>query len=263
MARVLVTNDDGVLAPGLLALAQAVSRLGHDLLVVAPLDDRSGCGAAIGPVHLADRVAYEAVPLAGLDGIPTYGLDGPPGLCVLTACLGAFGAAPDLVVSGINPGTNTGHAVIHSGTVGAALTANVLGLPGVAVSLDVGEPMQWDTAAAFGAAAARWSLEWNIPTTLNVNAPDLALHDVLGVRPARLAAFGTVRAAFEARDGHLQLELRSADIRLDDDTDVAYVRRGYVAVTELVGAVPAGGSGTAVAADRLAATLARDLATAS
>jgi len=263
MARILVTNDDGVLAPGLLPMAQAVARLGHDLLVVAPVEDRSGSGAAIGPVHLADRVAYEAVPLAGLDGVPTYGLDGPPGLCVLTACLGAFGAGPDLVVSGVNPGANTGHAVIHSGTVGAALTANVLGLPGVAVSLDIGEPMQWETAAHFGAAAARWSLEWNIPTTLNVNVPDLALHDVLGVRPARLAAFGTVRAAFEAREGHLQLELRSADVRLDDETDVAFVRRGYVSVTEIVGAVPAGGQGSATAADWLASTLTQHLATAS
>jgi 5'-nucleotidase len=263
MARILVTNDDGVNAPGIAALAHAVVALRHDVLVVAPLEDRSGSGGAIGPIHLADRIDFQPAEIAGIETVPTFGIDGPPGLCVLTACIGAFGPVPDLVVSGINAGTNTGHAVLHSGTVGAGLAANVFGLPAVAVSLDVGEPMKWETAAAFGARAALWALDWAIPTTLNVNVPDLVWHDVLGVQAARLAPFGTVRAAFEAREDHLQIEFRDTDRRLDDDTDIALVRRGYVAVTELLGVVPAHGRGTAAAAATLNRTVGRDLATAS
>ena len=77
------------------------------------------------------------VELPGLAGVPAYALDGAPGLCVLAARLGGFGDPPDVVMSGINPGCNTGRAVLHSGTVGAALTAANFGVRGLAVSIDV------------------------------------------------------------------------------------------------------------------------------
>jgi 5'-nucleotidase len=135
--KVLVTNDDGVASPGLHALARALVDNGFDVIVVAPDREMSGSAAAIGQVHIEAGIDAERVDLPRLDGVPAYAVAGPPGLCVLTARLGGFGDPPDLVVSGINPGCNTGRAVLHSGTVGAALTAANFGCRGLAVSIDV------------------------------------------------------------------------------------------------------------------------------
>jgi 5'-nucleotidase len=135
--KVLVTNDDGIKSPGLHALAQALVATGRDVVVVAPDRDMSGSGAAIGHIHIDEAIGAEKVELPGLAGVPAYAIDGPPGLCVLTARLGGFGTPPDLVVSGINAGCNTGRAILHSGTVGGALTAANFGGRGLAVSIDV------------------------------------------------------------------------------------------------------------------------------
>ncbi|HZA75067.1 MAG TPA: 5'/3'-nucleotidase SurE [Acidimicrobiales bacterium] len=135
--KVLVTNDDGVASPGLHALARALVDDGHDVIVVAPDREMSGSAAAIGQVHVESGIDAKRIDLPRLDGVPAYAVAGPPGLCVLTARLGGFGDPPDLIVSGINPGCNTGRAVLHSGTVGAALTAANFGCRGLAVSIDV------------------------------------------------------------------------------------------------------------------------------
>jgi 5'-nucleotidase len=135
--KVLVTNDDGIDAPGLHALVRALVAGGRDVVVVAPTRDMSGSGAAIGQVHLDQHIDARRVELPDLPDVPAYALDGAPGLCVLAARLGGFGDPPDVVVSGINPGCNTGRAVLHSGTVGAALTAANFGVRGLAVSIDV------------------------------------------------------------------------------------------------------------------------------
>ena len=135
--KVLVTNDDGVESAGLHALVRALVDDGRDVVVVAPDRDMSGSGAAIGQVHFDQHIDARPVELPGLPGVTAYAVDGPPGLCVLTARIGGFGDPPDIVVSGINPGCNTGRAVLHSGTVGAALTAANFGGRGLAVSIDV------------------------------------------------------------------------------------------------------------------------------
>ena len=106
--RVLVTNDDGITAPGLAALAAAVDAVGHDVVVAAPSRDHSGASAAIGPLGGADGVEVSPVELEGLPGVPAYAVDAPPALAVMIARLGAFGDSPSVVVSGINPGPNTG-----------------------------------------------------------------------------------------------------------------------------------------------------------
>ena len=145
--RALVTNDDGLHAPGLLALATALDAAGHEVLAVAPHGDRSGSGAAIGNLVDGSYVRYREMPLAGLDRVHSIELDGPPALCVFAACLGAFGDPPELVASGLNPGLNTGRLTLHSGTVGAALTAANLGLSAVATSIAGREHSieHWDT----------------------------------------------------------------------------------------------------------------------
>ena len=236
--RVLVTNDDGIDAPGLHALARAMVKDGHDVLVVAPLDDMSGAGAGIGPVDLSRGVVVERDDLPDLEGVAGFAVDGPPALAVISARFGAFGPPPDVVVSGINPGLNTGRAVLHSGTVGAAVTAANFGCPGIAVSVAAGDPWQFETAAAFAAAAVGWVARSGAgpDTVLNMNVPNLAVEEVRGVRPAALAPFGTVRASLgDHVGGRRQLVLRDFTQPAGEDADSTVVRAGFVAVTSLVG----------------------------
>jgi len=242
--KVLVTNDDGVSSPGLHALARALVDDGRDVVVAAPDRDMSGMGAAIGGIHLDEHIDARPVELPGLAGVPAYAVDGPPGLCVLAARLGGFGEPPDLVVSGINPGANTGRAVLHSGTVGAALTAANFGGRGLAVSLDVparldpGVPRHWDTAAAVAAAAVDWLAAARAGVVVNLNVPDRPPEGLAGARWATLAPFGTVRSAVvETAEGGggLQMELRPSDVELPPDCDTALVKAGYVAVSPIGG----------------------------
>jgi 5'-nucleotidase len=247
--RVLVTNDDGVTAPGLAPLARMVVAAGHDAVVAAPREDMSGSSAAIGRMHVDETIEVEPVELDGLDGVPCFGVEGPPALAVMTARLGGFGDPPELVVSGINPGPNTGRSVLHSGTVGAALTGANFGISGLAVSLAVGDPNRWDTAAALAEEALAWLVHQPAKTVVNLNVPDRALDEVRGVRPARLAPFGTVRAALvESQGGGLQVELAEHGMELPADTDTALVRAGYASVTSLVGVRAVDGGEVAAAA---------------
>ena len=136
--RILITNDDGVFAPGIEALARGLTaRFGgmHELVVVAPLVDHSGAGAAVGAVYERESIPFESVQIPGLENLPIYGVDGPPALAVILACIEGFGPRPDMIVSGVNNGMNAGRSALHSGTVGAALTAAQFGLRGVAVSI--------------------------------------------------------------------------------------------------------------------------------
>lgn len=222
-------------------MARAVAGAGYDTVVVAPKDEYSGSGAAIGPVQVGQTLEYDTIEVPGLEDVPVYGLDGPPALCVVLARIGGFGTPPDVVVSGINPGNNTGRSLLHSGTVGAAMTAASFGASGLAVSIgspDQGAPDEphWLTAATVGVIALEWLLTQSKRTVLNVNVPNLALEEVRGVRLARLAPFGTVRTALvEAGEGRLQIELRATEEQLAPDTDTALVLAGYVAVTPVVG----------------------------
>jgi 5'-nucleotidase len=242
--KVLVTNDDGVSSPGLHALVRALVADGRDVVVAAPDRDMSGSGAAIGQIHVDEHVDARPVELPDLAGVPAYAVDGPPGLCVLAARLGGFGDPPDMVLSGINPGCNTGRAVLHSGTVGAALTAANFGGRGLAVSLDVparleaGASRHWDTAAAVAAAAVDWLGEAGDGVVLNLNVPDRPPERLAGARAATLAPFGTVRSAVvETAEGggRLQMELRPTTVELPPDCDTALVKAGYVAVSAIGG----------------------------
>ena len=140
-------------------------------------------------------------------------------------------------MSGINAGLNTGRAILHSGTVGAALTAQNFGAKGLAVSVQAETPWRWDTAATIALEVLDLLVEAPPRSVLNLNVPALARADVLGVRWARLAAFGAVRAAIgEAQtDGRLQIELRATNDPLPPDTDTALCESGYATLTTLVG----------------------------
>jgi 5'-nucleotidase len=241
--RVLVTNDDGVESPGIMALAGVLHDAGHDVIVVAPTSERSGSSAAIGPLHRNTSIPVVEHSWETPSGVAVLAIDAPPATAVYAACLGGFGPVPDLVASGVNPGANTGHLVLHSGTVGAALTAAGLGVPGLAVS--VRSPAGWDTsesdeyqfetAARFALAAVPWvATPSTPPRVLNLNAPNRPFDEVLGVREATLAPYGTVWAASADHEGgELLLDFKGNDTVPDPDTDLAALTDGYCSVTPL------------------------------
>ena len=236
--RLLVTNDDGVPAPGLIAVARHLRDVGHDVLVVGPTDDCSGSSAAVGPIRMDEGVPVVPMRLPGLDGIPAWAIDAPPALCVMAAVLGGFGPAPELVVSGVNRGPNTGASVLHSGTVGAALAGANFGVSGVAVSLAWGEPTFLETAVAVAASTLGWLSGEPAGTVLNVNVPNRALEACAGVCWAPLARFGTVRAALRGGESDapvLEIQGDGEPAAGDDSSDTAMLAAGYVTVTSVVG----------------------------
>ncbi len=233
--RVLVTNDDGIDAPGLHALVVALDKAGYELVVVAPDRNHSGYAAAIGDLGAgAAALEITPVPIPGAEHVDAWGLVGPPALCTMAARLGGFGPPPDLVVAGVNPGNNTGRAVLHSGTVGAVLTGANLGVSGVAVSVAEAPSPHFAAAAEVAVAALGWVANAPARTILNVNAPDRPLDEVRGVRWAELAPFGTVRATLDpVGDDRLEFALVETAVELPPDSDTALVNAGYVAVTTL------------------------------
>jgi 5'-nucleotidase len=233
--RALITNDDGIDAPGLWHLARAVRSTGIDVVIAAPWRDMSGQSAAIGGVHVDRSVEVEERVLPGLEDVPAFAVDGTPALCVIASGVGAFGQPHDVVVSGINPGPNTGGAVLHSGTVGAALTSANFGASGLAVSTSPGDPMHWETPATLAVPVLEWLLGQPPRTVVNLNTPNLPLDEVVGVEWGELAPFGSVRAALaEVRDGRLQLEFVG---QRDDpeDSDAGLIVQGYASLTLLTG----------------------------
>ena len=202
--RVLVTNDDGVHAPGLAALTAALARWAdeqpagerREVVVVAPLANHSGASAAVGTVYERQALSYRRVRVPGAERTPAYGVDATPALAVLVGALGGFGPPPDVVVSGINLGVNVGRSVLHSGTIGAALTAAQIGLRGLAVSMRSGRPPEhWETAAAMAVEVLPVLCTAAPRTVLNLNVPSLPLSELRGVRRARISTSGIVRAA--------------------------------------------------------------------
>ena len=171
MAHIFLTNDDGVQAPGLLALAQALRSLGT-IEVVAPAVNQSAIGHK---KTLFQDIPVEEVSLA--DGTPALAVGASPADCIAIAALGVTSWPPDLVVAGINRGPNMSQDITYSGTVTAALESVIHGVPAVAVSLDnhqADDVEQYRTAAAIAVRVAARTLEKGLPlqTILNLNVPD-------------------------------------------------------------------------------------------
>lgn len=234
--RIVVTNDDGIDGPGLHALARVLKTCGHDVVIVAPAQDCSGFGAALGPLHVTGQVAFEAREVEALLGIDAYAVDGPPGLCAFSVVLGGFGAKPDLVVSGINAGANMGRAVLFSGTVGAALAANQFGVPAMAVSLGSrpdSEEHYWDTAAACAASLVHQAHDLGTTGVLNINVPNSRPYAIKGLKATRLAVGGVVQARMdEVAPGTLEVNYGSGGAaNLVEGTDVEALLSGWVSVS--------------------------------
>jgi 5'-nucleotidase len=183
---------------------------------------------------LADdgRLLMRDTRLPNLPGVTAYAVEASPAFIVMTGARGAFGFIPDLVLSGVNHGPNTGHAVLHSGTVGAALTAYTQGIRAMAVSLASGTPTQWDTAAHSAGSALRWYLDTDVRDVLNVNVPDVPLDRWQGTRPAALAALGAVQAQIgKAGEGYVQVTLDEVTDHGEPGTDAHLIMSGYSTMT--------------------------------
>lgn len=183
--HILVTNDDGVLAPGLFALAQAMRQLG-DVSILAPDRNWSG-GGHVKTIDRPLRVREALLP----DGSVALASDGAPSDCVALALLGFFAQKIDLVVSGINPMPNLGHDVTYSGTVTAAMEAVIWGVPAIAFSLDTQEnhlgSLDYSPAARQARRIVQTVLAHRLPAgiLLNVNIPYLPEEQIKGIRITR------------------------------------------------------------------------------
>ncbi|MDQ3495543.1 MAG: 5'/3'-nucleotidase SurE [Pseudomonadota bacterium] len=179
--RILVSNDDGVGAPGIRILAEGLRKAGHDVLVVAPDRDRSGASNS-----LTLDMPLRVVPIDDC----TWRVYGTPTDCVHVAITGMLELEPDIVVSGINNSANLGDDVIYSGTVAAAMEGRFLGLPAVAMSLVTPDHRgrHYETAARAAVEIVARLRADPLPadTILNVNVPDIAWDEVEGFEVTRL-----------------------------------------------------------------------------
>ncbi len=229
--RVLVSNDDGVEAPGLRVLSEHLAELG-EVIVVAPDRDRSGASNSL-TLDLPVRVQK-------LQG-NRYRVFGTPTDCVHLALSGLLEHEPDIVVSGINSSANLGDDVIYSGTVSAAMEGRFLGLPAIAVSLvaDDRRGMHYESAARAVLLLTKRLLVDPLPTDtiLNVNVPDRDWHEIRGFEVSRLGRRHRAAPCIPQHDprGRLVYWIGPAGDAEDDGpgTDFHAVRNGYVSVTPI------------------------------
>jgi 5'-nucleotidase len=232
--RALITNDDGIESEGLRRLVLVALEAGLEPIVAAPSSECSGASASLTAVQRDGRVLVSERKLQGLDGIPAYAVDAVPAFIALIATRGAFGQSPDVVLSGVNRGLNVGHAILHSGTVGAALTGHTQGCRAMAVSLDLGDPMQWDTAAELTRRCLPLLLESEKALLLNLNAPSVPPDQLRGIQRASLASFGAVQTNItESGQGFVRISVDEIENVLEDGTDAAAIAQGYASITPL------------------------------
>jgi 5'-nucleotidase len=240
--RVLLTNDDGMQATGLHALRRALLDVpGIELAVIAPDSNRSATARSI-----TTRRPLEVQEIEFGDGTIGYATDGTPVDCVRLAALGLVGDEPELIVSGINHGSNLGDDITYSGTVAAALEGVVLGVPGIAVSQQsqaremdfrLGVEFDFDDAAAFAARLVEEIRTLPLPegTLLNVNCPADGASGARACRLGRRIYRDKLQLASEQENGRRQYRIYGDDpsYHQDPDTDFAAIADGLIAVTPL------------------------------
>lgn len=235
--HILVTNDDGVTAPGLLALAQAVRPFGK-VTVLAP-DRNWTAGGHVKTLHRPLRIHEVTLD----DGTPALASDGAPSDCVAMARMGVIEEKIDLVVSGINPNENIGHDITYSGTVTAAMEAVISGIPGIAFSMvspdEHQEELNYGPAAEIARRIVEIVLErgWDPELLLNVNVPYLQIDQMKGIRITRQG----LRVYRDELDTRIDPRGRPyywiggqwpTGIP-DEGTDIGALEEGYVSVTPL------------------------------
>jgi 5'-nucleotidase len=229
--KILISNDDGIFSPGIHALALAMSTIATEVLIVAPDIEQSASGHAL---TLRRPLRYKQTHLKGLpEHVTAYRVDGTPADCVM---LGVHnGGQPDVVVSGINLGSNLGFDVTSSGTVAAALEGTSMGIPSIAFSLEISDSLDFGFAADFAAELVPQVVKAGLPaqTLLNVNFPK---QKPKAVRLARQSTHNWEDFYVERQDPNgvpyfwLGGTLKGSE---EPDTDYAAIKAGYTAITPL------------------------------
>ncbi|NQZ53338.1 MAG: 5'/3'-nucleotidase SurE [Piscirickettsiaceae bacterium] len=227
--KILISNDDGYMAEGIKALADALSTIG-DITVVAPDRNRSGASNSL--------TLENPLRLNKLDN-GVYRVEGTPTDCVHLAITGLLEEEPDMVVSGINSGANLGDDVLYSGTVAAAMEGRFLGLPAIAISLASHTGVHYETAAWVAQKLVKRLQHTALPadTILNVNVPDLPIDEITGFESTRLGHRHKAEPVIKEFDprGREMYWVGPAGEEQDagPGTDFDAIRRGAVSVTPL------------------------------
>ncbi|MCH7886892.1 MAG: 5'/3'-nucleotidase SurE [Candidatus Marinimicrobia bacterium] len=233
MTKILLTNDDGINAPGISALFESIEPLG-DITVVAPDTERSAVGHAI---TLSDPLRVEKVNKRGK--FFGYAVSGTPADCVKIAVWALLEEKPDIVVSGINLGNNTGISIIYSGTVSAATEGMILEIPSIAISLAAYKKPDFSYAAKFAKKLVNLVLKNGLPvrTLLNVNVPNVPESEIKGVRITRQGK-AVYREYFDERKdpwGRSYYWMAGEKVRIkeDDSVDDSALDNNMVSVTPI------------------------------
>ncbi len=228
--NIFITNDDGIDSPGLLALTEAMARIGN-VTVVAPTGQQSGAGTGVsflGSPAIEERQS-------SVDGVPMYAVQGTPSDCVILGLHKLVKSRIQLLLSGINLGPNVGRDIPYSGTVMATLQGYYRGIPSFAVSLFI---ENWEknhhfaSAAGFAETLARQVDTGELQPTaiLNVNVPDLPRDEIKGIRITRTADAGYVRVPYARQP---LADAAPASSIYPEDTDLWAVHQGYVSISPL------------------------------
>ncbi|MGI6637805.1 MAG: 5'/3'-nucleotidase SurE [Desulfobulbus sp.] len=226
---ILVTNDDGVYAPGIRALFEAMHSLG-EAVIVAPERDNSAVSHAL-TMSRPLRVMELEKDIHTLDGTPTD--------CVTLAVNKILPRKPDLIVSGINPGGNLGDDISYSGTVSAAIEGTMYGIPSLAFSLAGPPPYSFEVSAAVAWKLASMALIWKQPpaTLLNINIPPVAAADIKGIRFTRQGTRRYKDSIQETYDpwGRKHYWIGGGTVHWSggEDTDEQAISSGYISVTPI------------------------------
>ena len=225
--RILVTNDDGIQSPGVIALAKALAAIG-EVWVVAPDRERTAVAHAV--------TLHKPLRLHQL-GPRSYAVNGTPVDCVNLALLKVMPKPPAIVVSGINKGVNLGDDVMYSGTVSAAMEGAMLGVPSVAVSQEGRDQFRFEVGATYAVRLARLVLAQGLPeeTLLNVNIPNRPRHGIKGVRVTCLSRRRFDNPIIEKLDPHGRKYYWIAGERISwsrsKDADHEAIEEGFVSIT--------------------------------
>ena len=232
--KILVTNDDGVNADGLWALASVLKEIGA-VTVVAPDREQSGVATSVS-FHSPVRITKLHEKIAG---IPTYSVEGTPADCVIMAIKVIMkGDWIDMMVSGINPGPNCGYDIFLSGTVGAALQGFFYSIPSIAISVDSFEAPCYETGAIVASEMVRYLKERNYKskTLLNVNVPNIPLNLIQGIDITRMGEKVYSAKIEEGNDGrhdYYWIQHCAADGGVTRGTDLWALRHERISITPL------------------------------
>ncbi len=231
--KILLTNDDGIHAPGLYALYEALKSR-HDLHIVAPEAEMSAVGHAI---TLVDPIRVKRIHKNG--SFFGFAVSGTPADCVKIAVQEILDPPPDIILSGINLGNNVGVNILYSGTVSAATEGAFLGIPSAAISLGIQENPDFDFAARFCCRVVRFLTESGLKdgTALNVNIPPVPPEEISGVCLARQGTSRFEERFEKRRDprGNLYYWL-SGETFIENgnpDNDSAALKKNYITITPI------------------------------